>query len=296
MGVLMGIADLIPGISGGTIAYLLGFYDKLLSCLKSLSFANLKLWIKEKTLPKELKEAIYFLSWLFLGIAISFVVFSKVIAFILQTSLYRSYLYSLFFGIVVGSIQKMKKKVPFWGKRQFFYLVLGAVISFSISIAYLQNSLIFTLENTSFFSPYVFASGMLTIFAMLLPGISGSYILLLLGLYIPAIEALSLLIYLDLNAIQLLFQLAVGAIAGFLVFAHLVHYLNQRFKDRLQASLIGFLLGSLYFIWPFKTGAQEVDLFTNRQLVLCFLFFLMGVFFITRTSKKESKALPLVES
>ncbi len=293
----MGLADLIPGISGGTIAFILGFYQRLIQSLATFSPSQLVFFLRKRHFSKELSESFLFLFSLFSGMGLSLLFFSYWVLSLFQDPLYRVYLYSFFFGVVLGSIRHRKKRVLLWNKKRFFFFTLGFFFSFSITFLQGKNFLSWESGRFSFF---LVLAGALTIFAMLLPGISGSYILLLLGLYVPSLKALSSLWSLRIDSFLFLIQLGIGAFLGFFFFAHMFSYLNKRYRENLEANLLGFLLGSLGFIWPYGSyihslhGSEGIIL-NNHQLVFSVLFLLAGYFLLQRTHKKAEKTLPLIE-
>ncbi len=293
----MGVCDLIPGISGGSFAFILGFYPRLISSLNAFNFSEVRFFLKNKKFSETVSSSFFFLFWLFLGMGSAFVLLSFWVGYLFKDPIYRVYLYSLFFGVLLGSIRQRRKRVVLWNKKRFLFFLCGFCLSFSIT--FLQGGDFLFLEEKGF-SVFLVLSGMLTVFAMLLPGISGSYILLLLGVYIPALEALSSLWTLQKEAFLFLGQLALGAFLGFFLFARILTFLQKKQGESVEASLLGFLLGSLGFIWPYGSyihtlhRGTQVSL-TNHELVFSFVFLVLGYFLLQRTSKKGEKTLPLID-
>ena len=236
-GIAMGAADVVPGVSGGTIAFISGIYEELLN---SISNINLK---AVKTLKKEgLKEAWKqingnFLASLFIGVFISIVSLAKVISWLLVHQ--PVLLWSFFFGLVLASIIYIAKQVTKWNIISFVLLIFGALIAYYITTL---NPLV--SENSSLL--FMFLSGAIAICAMILPGISGSFILVLLGAYKPVLAAISNRDFTTIAAVGL------GAIVGLLTFSRMLKYLFANFKNYTLAILTGFIIGSLNKIWPWK--------------------------------------------
>ena len=236
-GIAMGAADVVPGVSGGTIAFISGIYEELLN---SISNINLK---AVKTLKKEgLKEAWKqingnFLASLFIGVFISIVSLAKVISWLLVHQ--PVLLWSFFFGLVLASIIYIAKQVTKWNIISFVLLIFGALIAYYITTL---NPLV--SENSSLL--FMFLSGAIAICAMILPGISGSFILVLLGAYKPVLAAISNRDFTTIAAVGIL------AIVGLLTFSMMLKYLCANFKNYTLAILTGFIIGSLNKIWPWK--------------------------------------------
>jgi len=235
-GLAMGLADLVPGISGGTVAFLSGIYPRLLTALKSVNLHALQ------TLRKQGFVAFWqeidggFLATLFAGIATSILLFSKLVQYLLNHE--PVLLYALFFGLIFASTWLLFRQAS-WKFSQVFYVFLGAFMVYQIT--HLQAQ--FEIEHTWYF----FFCGAIAICAMILPGISGSFVLLILGAYYPILQALN-----DRNILVLLVFLA-GIVTGLLSFVHLVSYCFQKYKNQILSVLIGFLIGSFPMLYPWQT-------------------------------------------
>ncbi|OCK42826.1 DUF368 domain-containing protein [Tenacibaculum soleae] len=236
-GMAMGAADVVPGVSGGTIAFISGIYEELLN---SISNINLKLF---KTLKKEGIKAAWqqlngnFLASLFVGVFISIISLAKVISWMLIS--HPILLWSFFFGLVLASIIYIAKQITKWNIITVVLAILGAVLAYYITTL---NPMI--SENSS--TLFMFFAGAIAICAMILPGISGSFILVLLGAYKPVLEAV------NNRNITTIAAIGAGAIIGLLSFSRILKYLFKNYKNYTLAVLTGFIIGSLNKIWPWK--------------------------------------------
>lgn len=242
-GVAMGAADVVPGVSGGTIAFISGIYEELLASIKSLDMQAVKLLFSFKL--KELWKKINgnFLFFLFLGIGTSILSLAKLITTLLQT--HPIFIWAFFFGLVLASTYFVSKRIKKWDFIRYVSFVIGIGIAYYITIA--------TPAQTPDSLLFIFLCGMIAICAMILPGISGSFILLLLGKYEYVMNAL-----ITVN-IPVIIVFAVGAVIGIISFSHLLTYLLNRFHDTTIAVLAGFMLGSLNKVWPWKEIVAETE-------------------------------------
>ena len=237
-GMGMGAADVVPGVSGGTIAFISGIYEELLTSISNVNFGLLKTLKKEgfKVAWKQLNGA--FLASLFLGIFISIVSLAKTIKYLLENE--PILLWSFFFGLVVASIIFIGKQVENWNYKFLFLAMFGVAFGYIITIA---SSTTLTEINYLFL---VFA-GAIASCAMILPGISGSYILLLMGVYPIVMTAIT---QRDLTIIS---AIGIGVILGLLLFSRLLKWLFKKYKNQMLVVLTGLMLGSLNKVWPWKT-------------------------------------------
>jgi putative membrane protein len=235
-GMAMGAADVVPGVSGGTIAFITGIYEEL---IETISNVNLSLF---STLKEEGLKAFWkqlngnFIVALFLGIGISIVSLSKILGSLLQT--HPSLLWSFFFGLIIASVLYMAKQVPKWNITAFIGLIIGAGIVLGISLIPPFG------QSTSL--AYIFVCGMIAICAMILPGISGSFLLLILGAYQTIIGAVN---DKDLKIISVF---AIGCLVGLLAFSKVLKWIFKNYKNITFAILTGFLVGSVYKLWPWR--------------------------------------------
>ncbi|WP_424351038.1 DUF368 domain-containing protein [Lutimonas sp.] len=235
-GVAMGAADVVPGVSGGTIAFISGIYEELIDSISKVNLNTLKLWKKEgfSSMWKELNGN--FLISLVIGIGLSIITLAKLIRHLLETQ--PILIWSFFFGLVLASIIYVARQITRWNLGAIILLIAGALAAYFITTL--------TPQTTNASYPYVFFSGALAICAMILPGISGSFILLLLGMYKPVLDAIH-----DKN-LGLLATLMLGAVVGLLSFSRLLKWLFDHYENLTLAVLTGFIIGSLNKIWPWK--------------------------------------------
>lgn len=235
-GLAMGSADVVPGVSGGTIAFITGIYTELLDSIKSVNLQTLVLLFKKG--PKVAWKAANgtFLATLLAGILTAILTLAKLIHYLLDQ--HAVLLWSFFFGLILASSLHMAKQIKQWQSLTLASLLIGVFIAAFISIA----------SPTSIEANYlnIFLAGSIAICAMILPGISGSFILLLMGLYAPVLAAVKGL-QLD---IMLIF--ALGAGLGLILFSRLLSWLLHHYQDLMFSLLTGFMLGALLKVWPWK--------------------------------------------
>jgi putative membrane protein len=262
-GMAMGAADVVPGVSGGTIAFISGIYEELLTSISSIKFSSIKL-LKDKGF-KVFWETINgnFLAALLVGIFISILSLAKLISWLLENE--PILVWSFFFGLVLASILFIGKQITKWSILAVLFFLVGA------SIAYYITTLQPLISENS--SPlFLFLAGALAICAMILPGISGSFILVLLGAYKPVLDAIH-----DRD-FKLLAILGSGAVIGLLSFSKVLKWLFNHYKNLTLAVLTGFILGSLNKIWPWKetltwrTNSHGIEVPFNEQSISPFSF------------------------
>ena len=236
-GMAMGAADVVPGVSGGTIAFISGIYEELLN---SISSFNLSLFsvLKNEGFKKVWKMVNgRFLLALFIGICISVLSLAKLIENLLEN--HPILIWSFFFGLVLASIIYIAKQIKIWNIKCYLYLIFGLIFAYYITTL---NPVI--TQNSSPW--FLFLAGMIAICAMILPGISGSFILVLLGAYKPILNAIN-----TKDFFSIIIFMA-GAILGLLTFSRVLKWLFSKYKNYTLALLIGFIAGSLNKIWPWK--------------------------------------------
>ena len=243
-GMAMGAADVVPGVSGGTIAFISGIYDELLDSINSFNLSVFKIW-KEKGF-KKVWEKINgnFLLALVLGIGISVLSLAKALSLALVH--YPILVWSFFFGLVLASIIYVGKQIKSWNFGSVLSLIVGAAVAYFIT--QIQPAV---GANPSVF--YLILSGSLAICAMILPGISGSFILVLLGMYQVALTAIH---QREFDKIALL---GIGAIIGLLTFSKLLKYILDKHRNNTLALLTGFIIGALNKIWPWKEVLESME-------------------------------------
>lgn len=253
-GLAMGAADVVPGVSGGTIAFITGIYEELLETISGLNFNLLKVWRKEGFKAFWKKSNLSFLLALFIGIGISIVSLSKLISWLLDE--YPIPLWSFFFGLIIASVWLVGKTVKKWDIASISGLVLGTIAAYFISIS--------SAAETSDGLLYIFICGMIAICAMILPGISGSFILLLLGAYTTVLGAITGLTTGlkdgDWDAVSIhgltIGIFLIGCLLGLILFSKLLNWLFKKAHNLTVAILTGFLIGSLNKIWPWKETTE----------------------------------------
>ncbi|MGL5635693.1 MAG: DUF368 domain-containing protein [Bacteroidales bacterium] len=245
-GMGMGAADVVPGVSGGTIAFLVGIYEELINSIKSVNASSLSLFFTFKW--KEFWKAINgnFLLSVVSGIAISLLSLAKVITYLLLT--YPVMVWAFFFGLVLASTYFVSLRIKQWGFSPIVAFLLGAIGAFYITMA--------TPTETPDAYWFIFLSGAIAICAMILPGISGSFILVLLGKYFFMMDAIQNV------RIPYILVFISGAAIGIVMFSNVLSFLLRRFHDLTIALLTGFMFGSLNKVWPWK---EVVETFVDRH-------------------------------
>ncbi len=232
----MGAADVVPGVSGGTIAFITGILDTLLDSIRSINFSLLGV-IKEKGLKAAFLHINGpFLLCVFAGILTSILTLAKLISYLLVT--HPIPVWSFFFGLILISVVHMLKQVQGFSVARFALFVLGVAVAWGITMI---NPMALELTRLN-----IFLGGCIAITAMLLPGISGSFILVLLGLYTGVLGAVK---NFDLTV---MLTFVTGAIVGLLSFSHLLSLLLRKYHDATLVFLTGLMLGTLGKIWPWK--------------------------------------------
>jgi putative membrane protein len=245
-GMGMGAADVVPGVSGGTIAFITEIYEELVESIKSVNPGAVKKVFQEGI--RGFWKAINgnFLAAVFLGILISVFTLANVLEHLLQG--YPILVWSFFFGLIIASAIYVARKISDWDWKKIAAVLAGIVI------AYLITTL--TPAKTPNAYWFVFLSGALAICAMILPGISGAFILLLLGKYQFILGSINDLDFLILGVFF------VGAVVGLISFSNLLSWLLHRFHNLTIAVLSGFMIGSLNKVWPWK---RTLETFTDRH-------------------------------
>jgi putative membrane protein len=245
-GMGMGAADVVPGVSGGTIAFITGIYEELINSIKSINPTNLKL-LFSRGVPSFWKAINgNFLISIVIGIGISVLSLAKLLKYILEN--HPELIWSFFFGLIVASAIYVAKQIKVWNVGSIISLLLGIVVAYVITE-------ITPAETTNAWW-FVFLSGAIAICAMILPGISGSFILLLMGKYTYIIGAVS-----ELNIGILLIFLS-GAVLGIISFSNLLSWLLKKYHNQTIALLAGFMVGSLNKVWPWK---NTIETFIDRH-------------------------------
>lgn len=248
-GMGMGAADVVPGVSGGTIAFIVGIYDELINSIKSINKESLKLFLTGKWRAFWQYINGSFLFSILSGIGISIFSLAKVITWLLTD--HPVLVWSFFFGLVLASTWFVGKDIKGWNWKTILAFIAGAVIAYYITVA--------TPSNTPSNLLFVFLCGAIAICAMILPGISGSFILVLLGKYFFIMEAVK-----NLRLVVLLF-FAAGACIGITTFSRILSYALKKIRNITLAVLTGFMLGSLNKVWPWK---ETIETYTDSHGVV----------------------------
>lgn len=238
-GMAMGAADIVPGVSGGTIALIAGIYQEFVDALKS--FSSVFGVIKKDGLKAAWNHVNgSFLLTLFIGITISLLGLVQLIKYALSN--HPILLWSFFFGLILASCYFVGKMISQWNFASILALIFGTTLIYFVTS--------FSPAETTTAPWFVFLSGMLAICAMILPGISGSFILVLLGKYKYIIESLS-----ELN-LSVIITFVAGCVVGLLSFSHLLSWMLKKYHNFSMALLTGFMIGSLNKIWPWKNTLE----------------------------------------
>lgn len=236
-GIAMGAADVVPGVSGGTIAFISGIYEELLGSISNINFSLLKTF-KDGGIKAVWKQVNgNFLASLLTGISISILSLAKVINWLMENE--AILLWSFFFGLVLASIFYVGKQIEKWNIKIIIFGIIGVIFGYVITILPATNT-----SNLSFV--FLIFSGAIASCAMILPGISGSYILLLIGVYPVVMKAIT-----ERN-LTIISAIGIGVIIGLLSFSKLLKWLFAHYKQEMLVVLTGVMLGSLNKVWPWK--------------------------------------------
>jgi len=265
-GLGMGAANKVPGVSGGVVAFVAGFYEEFLYSLKRVNKNAFKLLLAGRF--KSVYQYINgrFLSLLFFGMVVSYFSISKVLDYFL--SHYELFVWSTFFGMIIGSIYYINKEFKDWNYKSIISLIVGA--SIGVGISFLNPA----KENDNLF--FVFFCGIISVSGMTLPGFSGSFILILVGNYVLLLvdsvnalyDTLAEIVIGDfsfiknevrIRLIKVLAVFTLGSVTGLVTFSHLLSYLIKHYRSITMASIIGFIVGSLGVVWPWKRTIYKTD-------------------------------------
>lgn len=258
-GLAMGAANKVPGVSGGVVAFVAGFYEEFIYSLQRVNKKAFKLLFNGRF--KSFFNYINgrFLSLLFFGMVVSFFSISKILDYFLVH--YELYVWSLFFGMIIGSIYYINKDFNAWNRNTVLALIIGIVLGLSVS--FLEPA----KENDNLF--FVFFCGIISVSGMTLPGFSGSFLLILIGNYVlllvDSVNALADTFY-DIftgdfsflsnseriRMLKVLLVFTLGSVAGLVSFSHILSYILKHYKNITIATIIGFIVGSLGVVWPWK--------------------------------------------
>ncbi|MFH6769581.1 DUF368 domain-containing protein [Gaetbulibacter aquiaggeris] len=264
-GLGMGAANKVPGVSGGVVAFVAGFYEEFIYSLRKINAKAFKLLINGRF--KSFYNYINgkFIGLLFLGMIVSFFSVSKVLDYLIKY--YELYIWSVFFGMIIGSIYYINKDFKDWNYKTYTALALGIMVG--VSISFLNPA----KENDNLW--FVFFCGIISVSGMTLPGFSGSFILILLGNYVlllvDSVNALSDTFF-DLfsgdlsfihnpqriRMLEVLVVFTLGSVTGLVSFSHILSYILKHYKSITLSAIIGFIVGSLGVVWPWKNTIYKL--------------------------------------
>lgn len=287
-GIAMGAADVVPGVSGGTIAFITGIYDELIDSINSVNLKSIQLLFKEGFASFWKAVNGTFIVFLLSGIFVSILSLAKLITYLMEKMPIP--LWSFFFGLIISSAWLVSSEIKNKTWMTYLFFVIGLVFAF-----WLSNIQVFGHANGLF---YLFISGAIAICAMILPGISGSFILVILGSYHIVLDAVKSF------QIKEVAVFAIGCLIGILSFSRLLKFVLSRFRDITIAMLIGFMIGSLSKVWPWKLRVGDEPFLVhsngreewltanvwpssfdgNPQIFQAILFFTVGILLIVAFS------------
>lgn len=307
-GIAMGAADVVPGVSGGTIAFISGIYEELIETIHKLNFGFFIVWKKEGIIAACKQYNFGFLSILFSGILMSILSLAKLIIWLIVN--HPIALWSFFFGLIIASILYVARQITLWRISSVLAIIIAAGFSYFITIVEPMGS----PDDTWF----LFFAGFIAIIAMILPGISGAFILLLLGAYEAIIGTITQFIEgavaldwtLFSEALVKLVVFTLGAVVGLKAFSRVLNWMFKHHKNIILAILTGFMIGALNKIWPWKEvlkyrinhSGEEVPFLEksilpgnyegNPQLLYAVIFIVLGfltIFFLERVAMVKKK-------
>ena len=259
-GLAMGVANVIPGVSGGTIALITEIYEELINSLKSFDLKALKLLISFDFRGFIKYTNLYFLLAVFGGSVAS--VFSIANLFKFLFANYPILIWAFFFGLILASVYFVGKRIKRWKLPSIIALIIGTAVAISLSFITPAT------ENSNLF--FVFICGIVGISGMMLPGLSGSFILILMGNY----ELLMVTAITELNYLLAIF--IIGSAVGLISFSHALAWVLKHYKDATLALLTGFILGSLNIIWPWKKIAESMNI-NGKEKVLAYHWYFPNI-------------------
>ncbi len=248
-GLAMGTANVIPGVSGGTFALITGIFERLVNSIKSFNLKALKLFFTGKFKAFARHTDFGFLFAVLLGIFVAIVSVAKLFDYLFTN--YPIFIWAFFFGLLLVSIYYVGKTVEKWNIWSIVFFIIGTAIPLFIAFGTPAG------ENRNLL--YLFLSGIVGACSMILPGLSGSYVLILMGNYeLIMIDAVNNLTLNPSESIKILLPFIAGAIVGLIAFAHLLSMIFKKFHDQTVSLLTGFILGSIPVIWPWKENIVTV--------------------------------------
>jgi len=256
-GMAMGAANVIPGVSGGTIALITGIFERLINAIKSFNLVAAKLLFSGNIKAFIKQTDLYFLISLFAGVGVSIISVAKLFSFLFEH--YPIFIWSFFFGLILASVYFVGKTIEKWNTSVIISFLIGGITAAGITL------LTPATEDDSFL--YLIICGVVAVCSMILPGLSGSFVLILMGNYqLVMIDAVNNL------RIDILFPVVIGAVGGLLGFSYILAWVFKKFKNQTIAVLTGFILGSLGIIWPWKN--EIIHFFGEKEKVVGYSYYL----------------------
>ena len=287
--ILMGTVNKLPGVSGGLVALITGFYFEMINSLKKINLNTIKLFPDLKKLNKEYN--LYFLLTIFFGIIVSYFTTSQLLDILFRN--HELKVWSIFFGMILASNILLIKKNKNWDLKSILFVFVGLVVGILISISEPIS------ENRNLY--FIFFCGFISICGMIVPGLSGSFLLILLGnfklLLIDSVNSLynSILILFgfktdinhDIELIKIAAAFALGSVAGLILLSNFLSYLITNFKETVNQVIIGFIFGSLFIVWPWNYSSLDFELnFQNSILLLWITIGTLIIFVFDRYARK----------
>jgi putative membrane protein len=250
-GIAMGAANVIPGVSGGTIALITEIFERLINAIKSFNLHAAKLLIKGRFREFAGYTDLYFLLAVFLGVFIAIVSLARLFDYLFEN--YPVYIWAYFFGLVLASVYFVGKRIDEISISVIITFLVGTAIAITISVLNPAT------ENDNFF--YLMICGVAAVCSMILPGLSGSFILFIMGNYkLVAIDAI------NERDISILIPVLIGAVVGLVAFSHFLSWIFKKYRNETISILTGFILGSLSILWPWQNKIYLTD--PNGELIL----------------------------
>lgn len=247
-GAAMGAANVIPGVSGGTVAFITGIYERLIHAVKSLDTAALRVLAKGRFREFSDHIDLPFLTWLGLGIVVSILTLATLLEYLFEN--YEMHVWAFFFGLILASVYFVGVRVRRWGPTEVIAFALGAGVAVGVALMKPAS------ENDH--PLYLVLCGVVAMASMIIPGLSGSFVLLLLGNYqLVMIESVNALKELEPRAFEILIPVGIGTVIGLLSLSRLLAWIFKHHHDLAVSLLTGFVAGSLLVIWPWKEALVE---------------------------------------
>ena len=287
--ILMGTVNKLPGVSGGLVALITGFYFEMINSLRKINLNTIKLFPDLKKLNKEYN--LYFLLTIFFGIIVSYFTTSQLLDILFRN--HELKVWSIFFGMILASNILLIKKNKNWNLKSILFVFFGLVVGILISISEPIS------ENRNLY--FIFFCGFISVCGMIVPGLSGSFLLILLGnfklLLIDSVNSLynSILILFgfktdinhDIELIKIAAVFALGSVAGLILLSNFLSYLITNFKETVNQLIIGFIFGSLFIVWPWNYSSLDFELnFQNSILLLWITIGVLIIFVFDRYARK----------